>query len=256
MQNNVSPASDEYHEIEEVEYQLPDAYHKLEAASPASQGFGGSPSSTQSYAAGGSPASRTSSEQGNANDGEEDDSVEAYMKNLLARMRGTPENAVETPAPVAAPPSSYAPVRPSPYELRNAMREEQIGLPEDLEPMDLDSYVPLTNAPEKSKNISALRELANSTARTAIHKSTRRKTLSGSLMKFAISAIALTVAAALFAINGVAVNIALIATMAALFVAMIWGYDGLKSLKPLLQNSLVLQPNPNAVEPDEPEDDL
>lgn len=256
MQNNASPASDEYHEIEEVEYQLPEAYQKMEPASPASQGYGGSPTSTQNYTAGGSPASRTSSDQGNAHGGEEDDSVEAYMKNLLARMRGTPENVVEAPAPVAAPPSSYAPVRPSPYELRNAMREEQIGLPEDLEPMDLDSYVPLTNAPEKSKNISALRELANSTARTAIHKSTRRRTLSGSLMKFAISAIALTVAAALFAINGVAVNIALLATMAALFVAMIWGYDGLKSLKPLLQNSLVLQPNPNAVEPDEPEDDL
>lgn len=247
--NSVSPVSDEYHQIEEVEYQLPEAYHKLETASPTSQG------SNQSHAAGGAPASRTSSDHGNANGGEEDDSVEAYMKNLLARMRGGSENVVEAPAPAAAPPSSYAPTRPSPYELRNAMREEQIGLPDDLEPMDLDSYVPLTNAPEKSKNISALRELANSTARTAIHKSTRRKTLSGSLMKFAISAIALTVAAALFAINGVAVNIALIATMAALFVALIWGYDGLKSLKPLLQNSLVLQPNPNAVEPTEPEDD-
>ena len=259
--NSASPVSDEYHQIEEVEYQLPEAYHKLEAASPTSQGlggsqgFGGSQGSNQNHAAGGAPASRTSSDHGNANGGEEDDSVEAYMKNLLARMRGTPENAVEEPVAPVAPPSSYAPTRPSPYELRNAMREEQIGLPEDLEPMDLDSYVPLTNAPEKSKNISALRELANSTARTAIHKSTRRKTLSGSLMKFAISAIALTVAAALFAINGVAVNIALIATMAALFVALIWGYDGLKSLKPLLQNSLVLQPNPNAVEPTEPEDD-
>lgn len=259
--NNVSSASDEYHQIEEVEYQLPEAYNKLEAAPPTSlsygesQGFGGSQGSNQSHTAG-APATRTSSDHGNANGGEEDDSVEAYMKNLLARMRGTPENAVEVPpaAPVA-PPSSYAPTRPSPYELRNAMREEQIGLPDDLEPMDLDSYVPLTNAPEKSKNISALRELANSTARTAIHKSTRRKTLSGSLMKFAISAIALTVAAALFAINGVAVNIALIATMAALFVALIWGYDGLKSLKPLLQNSLVLQPNPNAIDPTDPEDD-
>lgn len=250
-----SPRSDEYHQIEEVEYQLPEAYQKLEAASPASQGYGGSYSPTQNHSTGGSPASRTSSVQGNANGGEEDDSVEAYMKNLLARMRGAPENVVEEPAPVVAPPPSYAPTRPSPYELRNAMREEQIGLPEELEPMDLDSYVPLTNAPEKSKNISALRELANSTARTAIHKSTRRKTLSGSLMKFAISAIALTVAAALFAINGVAVNIALIATMAALFVALIWGYDGLKSLKPLLQNSLVLQPTPINVELNEPEDD-
>ncbi len=48
---------------------------------------------------------------------------------------------------------------------------------------------------------------------------------------------------------GPAVNIALVATMAALFVAMIWGYDGIKSLKPLLQNSLVLQPT--TIEPDE-----
>ncbi len=122
------------------------------------------------------------------------------MKNLLARMRG---DSVETPvsASSASDTCTVAPVKQSPYELRQAMRV-QPDEGELVEPMDLDSYVPLASAPEKGKNISALRDLANSTARTAIHKSTRRKTLSGSLMKFAISAIAMTVAAALFAING------------------------------------------------------
>ncbi|MFO0939771.1 MAG: hypothetical protein U0930_03300 [Pirellulales bacterium] len=179
---------------------------------------------------------------------EDEESVEAYMKNLLARMRGDSVAAPDI-APTQSPvPVSVAPARQSPYELRQAMRM-QPDEGEQVEPMDLENYVPLTNAPEKSQNISALRDLANTTARTAIHKSTRRRTLSGSLMKFAISAIAITVAAALFAINGVAVNIALVATMAALFVAMIWGYDGIKSLRPLLQNSLVLQPA--NVEPEE-----
>lgn len=215
------------------EYQFPSST-PIESYSPAAQ------KSSSPSAFGSAPAGQS---------GEEDEeSVEAYMKNLLARMRG---DSVEVPASAPTPAPSQAPATPtrqSPYELRQAMRM-QPDEGDQSEPMDLDTYVPLTNAPEKGKNISALRDLANSTARTAIHKSTRRRTLSGSLMKFAISAIALTVAAALFAINGVAVNIALIATMAALFVAMIWGYDGIKSLKPLLQNSLVLQPT--NVEPDE-----
>jgi hypothetical protein len=121
-------------------------------------------------------------------------------------------------------------------------KHESSAAVENTEPIDFDNFLPLTSAPEKSNNISALRDLANSTARTAIHKSTRRRTLSSGLMKLAISAIAFTVAAVLFVINGVAVNIALIATIAATTVGLIWGYDGIRSIAPLLQKSLVLHP--------------
>jgi hypothetical protein len=46
----------------------------------------------------------------------------------------------------------------------------------------------------------------------------------------------------LFAVNGFALNVGLIATLASLLVAAIWGYDGIMGLKPLLQSSLVLAP--------------
>jgi hypothetical protein len=180
----------------------------------------------------------------------EDDSVEAYMKSLLARMRGGSEPEIE-PATSSIQSSAV-----SSTQSRSSVSNPSVSpepAKEELEAFDFETYVPLSNAPEKSKNISAFRDLANTNARSAINKSARNRTLSGSLMKFAIAAIALTVAAALLAINGLAVNVALVATLAALSVALIWGYDGLKSLKPLLQNSLVLQPTSNVEADAKPE---
>lgn len=177
--------------------------------------------------------------------GEDDESVEAYMKNLLARMRGESATPMMNPVEVKSP-STFGSTTSTCATTTPTATTASDTADQAKEPINFENYIPLTSAPESGKNISALRELANSTARNAIHKSTRRKTLSGSLMKLAISAIASTVAAALFAINGVTINIALIATMAAMFVALIWGYDGLKSLTPLLQNSLVLKPTDGA----------
>jgi hypothetical protein len=224
---------DEAHEPENIfDFTPRNASEQAQYASPHPESQGRNPIS--------SPGQSPGQHGGQA----EDDSVEAYMKSLLARMRGESAEQPEPPPPVPAAPvvSGYAPSEPSQQSAARQAAEIAANSKEPATPFDFENYVPLTNAPEKGKNISALRDLANSTARTAIHKSTRNRTLSGSLMKFAISAIALTVAAALFAINGLAINIAFIATLAASCVALIWGYDGLRSLKPLLQNSLVLQP--------------
>jgi hypothetical protein len=186
-----------------------------------------------------------------ATDSEDEDSVESYMKSLLARMRGGSVEANQAnEASIPNKSTSATSTNPSSEQRvpSNQATNDQVVLPtENTDPIDFDNFMPLTSAPEKTRNISALRDLANSTARSAIHKSTRRRTLSSGLMKFAISAIGFTVAAALFAINGLAVNIALIASLAASCVGVIWGVDGIKRIAPLLQNSLVLNPQAEAL---------
>lgn len=84
--------------------------------------------------------------------------------------------------------------------------------------------------------IAAMRELANSTARTAIVKSNQRRVLSSLLLKAGIALVGIVVGIALIAINGFDLNIGLIATIAALLVGAIWGWDAFTSLKHFRQS--------------------
>lgn len=163
---------------------------------------------------------------------EHEDSVEEYMTRLLARMRGE----AQAPTAVAVSPAQATPKLTTPQLLAEPESAE------DFEPLSAENFISRSNAPEKIKNISAFRELANSSARTAIHKSSRQRYLSTGLYKLAICVIGLTVAAVLLAINGLAMNIGLVATLASLLVALIWGYDGIMTFKPLLRSGFVLPP--------------
>lgn len=186
-----------------------------------------------------------------------DASVEDYMRKLLARMRGVPEDEVELPES-PRPVSSPQPQAPKPQAAAESpavaqpaahLTERQtVGTTEALtaeptEPFDPEKYMPRALAPERSRNLAAMRELANSSARTAIHKSTRQRHLSSILLKVAIATIGLTVGTVLIVINGFNLNIGLIATVASFLVAAIWGYDAASSIKPLLQAELVLRPH-------------
>ncbi len=181
----------------------------------------------------------------------EEDSVEDYMKKLLARMRGVPEEEVELPKSQQSPAKPVAELNPTRNE-RPTAPPLTVGVTsapttqntfEDItEPFDPEKYMPRALAPEQSKNLAAMRELANSSARTAIHKSTRQRHLSSILLKAAISFVGLVVGAVLIGINGLNVNIGLVATVASFFVGVIWGYDAITSIKPLLQAGLVLKP--------------
>jgi len=175
---------------------------------------------------------------------QEETSVEDYMKSLLARMRGEPATIGEPSAQNQAP-------KRNPPALTHSPTTTQTEQPEITDSntsatsevaFGTETYISWAKAPEKTKSMNAMRELANNSARQAVHKSTRQRYLSASLFKLAISVIALTVAGALFAINGLSLNVGLIATLASLLVAAIWGYDGFTGLKPLLQSSLVLAP--------------
>lgn len=207
--------------------------------------------------------------------GEDDDSVEDYMRKLLARMRGSLEDEVEltkteTPAKqVRVEKSSLSAVATRTATESAALtasrataettanNSETIGSSERTtafspkteldsldvtEPFDPEKYTPRVVAPERMQSMAAFRELANSSARTAIHRSVRKRHVTSILLKFAIACVGLVVGMVLTAINGFNVNIGLIATVAAFLVAAIWSFDALSNLRPMLQSGLVLRP--------------
>ncbi|MFN3192204.1 MAG: hypothetical protein ACE361_16955 [Aureliella sp.] len=193
-----------------------------------------------------------------ADDEEEDGSVEDYMKKLLARMRGVPEDEVEVPGAPEEPnaaaspaPAAQGPTKPAPgSDLdKAASLMDLVSEPNseaetaEEEKMSFDNFTPRVSAPEQTQSLAAMRELANSSARTAIHRSTRKRHVSGLALKTSISVIGLIVGLVLLTINGLALNIGLVATVAAFLVAGIWGYDAITTLKPLMQAGLVLKPN-------------
>lgn len=170
---------------------------------------------------------------------DQEKSVESYMQDLLARMRGDSAYLFNSAVDVNGSLSN------SSGNVASVSGQSDPESPSSLmttDPIDWESYQSLTKAPEKDKNIDLLRDLANSSARTAIQHSVRRRHLSGSLLKMMVCIVGLTVAGVLLAINGLEVNIGLVATFASLLVAIIWGYDSFVSLKPLLQRGLVLEP--------------
>ena len=109
----------------------------------------------------------------------DDDSVEDYMRKLLARMRGVPEEEVsmpETPAPAGTPAAAASPQlnAQSAVEAASPVRQATAVPSAEEEPFDMDSFVPRVAAPEQVQNLAAMRELANSSARTAIRLSCQR----------------------------------------------------------------------------------
>ncbi len=188
---------------------------------------------------------------------EDDDSVEEYMRKLLARMRGVSESEVELPK--SAPTPAAARIAPRATTPSPTNRPTEVSSPQGrpttstvpatgpysvdaTEPFDPEKYMPRALAPERSKSLAAMRELANSSARTAIHKSTRQRHVSSILLKAVIAIVGALVGTVLLAINGFNLNIGLVATFASFLVAAIWGYDSVSSIRPMLQAGLVLKP--------------
>jgi hypothetical protein len=205
-------------------------------------------------------ASNPSRETAQDKVGEEDDSVEEYMRKLLARMRGVPEEEVELPKPVvpsktvAAAPTTESQSSATAGHQTEARIQRTTTYPhnteldslEVTEPFDPEKYMPRALAPERTGSMAAMRELANSSARTAINKSTRKRHVSSIVLKLGIAVVGLVVGGILLAINGLNLNIGLVATVASFLVAAIWGFDSLTSIRPMLQAGLVLRP---AIEP-------
>ncbi|MDX1927525.1 MAG: hypothetical protein SFV81_13470 [Pirellulaceae bacterium] len=178
------------------------------------------------------PSASSSAESG------EEESIEDYMKRLMARMRGG--SLEDEPKPAPAPAVSVA---PAPTQPADSMSSSKLPLPgaaterasvSTTGPFNPEEYVPKALAPEKTRNMAAMRELANTSARSAIQVSARRRYGTAIALKLAIALIGLGVGITLVMINGLNVNIGLIATVASFLVALIWGFDAFSTLKPLL----------------------
>ncbi|MFO1064032.1 MAG: hypothetical protein U0892_09230 [Pirellulales bacterium] len=196
----------------------------MQPATPSSLGIG--------TAAGGNTPKAASEEAGE----ESEESVEDYMRRLLARMRGVSESEVQMPAV-----QTSEPARNEQRSMRSEATPERVEEESDgpvseswTAPFDPQSYVPKIAAPEKTKDLNAMRELANTSARSAIQVSARRRHSTALLMKMTISVVGCVAGTALVMINGFRPNVALIATLASFCVGIIWGYDAVVSFKPLL----------------------
>ncbi len=97
----------------------------------------------------------------------DDDSIEAYMSRLLRRVRGDAPD----PAPTFVPARLPDPVpQPQPAEEENVSMTVEV----QIEPVKPEDYLPRQKAPELTTDLAAMRELANSAARTAIVKHQKR----------------------------------------------------------------------------------
>ena len=199
---------------------------------------------------------------------ESEESVEDYMQRLLARMRGDNSEPVKpTPKKSSEPQESArtaTATKPTPtqetsksrIEQRTTSLEERLATaslntrtsgpistralgPEAIptQPFDPEQYVPRGMAHEKPRDLAAMRELANSSARTAIQASARRRYGTAILLKLSISLVGFIAGATLLLINGLEINVSFIATIAAFLVGGIWGFDAINSIKPLLASA-------------------
>ena len=105
---------------------------------------------------------------------QDDESIESYMERLLQRVRGDAGDAPKPAAPAPAP--AYQASQPAPAEESHS---EPAAAVSDKPPAALvnpEEFVPRSQAPEMTSDLAAMRELANSAARSAIAKHQRKTT--------------------------------------------------------------------------------
>ncbi len=190
-----------------------------------------------------------------------EESVEDYMKRLMARMRGGSLGEESKPAGAAAaspavPTTVFNAAGASKSQSDSVSASGKVPLPSAVTErnnsttsrFNPEEYVPKALSPEKTRNMAAMRELANTSARSAIQVSARRRYGTAIALKLAIALTGLGVGTTLVMINGLKVNIALIATIASFLVAMIWGFDAVSTIRPLLYSASETPPPEMPVE--------
>jgi len=155
-------------------------------------------------------------------DGEEEVSINEYMSHLLARSRGDSTQSSEPPAgvfqspvtvsPAAAPQSSSIPVVPEPQ-------------PEHPEPGELLEMAPRAVAAEKLVDLQAMRQLANLSAKNALHKHENKRLSGNTRAKLLVTSVSVVAGVSLLAIYLLpgAPQIAIYGAVASLAVAALWG---------------------------------
>ena len=147
-------------------------------------------------ATGGAPADSSSAGSSDA----DDESVDEYMADLLRRVRGESEGASQ-PADAATQSKREKVKRPVPYE--SVVADEQsidATASERSEPSKRSraSLAPRARAPEDMAGLTAMRELANSTARTAVDRHARQVLEQAQKSKLLVAFVGAAMGAALF----------------------------------------------------------
>jgi hypothetical protein len=103
---------------------------------------------------------------------DEEESIESYMERLMQRVRG------DSPPPSPAQRLQSAPPKPAVSESAKAPPAPGPAAPAAAPPQpgEPGEFVPRSTAPETGSNLSAMRELANTAARSAIDHHIRRHT--------------------------------------------------------------------------------
>lgn len=171
--------------------------------------------------------------------GDDSAALEAYMANMMKRVRGEASSDAVVP-PVAHETDPDSAVAFSDPVARMSTLTERVATPtswetdevEDVSLIDLQQLKGSSQKPPLARNLSALRELANISARQAIAKHRKRRHLEGALSKLLVSSIA----------GGTALCMLLSADdylhplfIAGCGVAVVSGYWGLKLLGVLLE---------------------
>ncbi|MCC9599127.1 hypothetical protein LOC67_01045 [Stieleria sp. JC731] len=169
----------------------------------------------------------------------EDDSIEAYMNRLLQRVQGSNSKAPAEPA-VATPAATAETTKPAPkpakpetgksIELADESDERSATGASTLaqEPSVSAPLVPRSQAPELKKNLSAMRELANQSARNAVARSIRiqaRDTQMNAFWKAALAGSFILMAAGVFTFVSWSSTIKLVMVGAFVVLAGVFGQE-------------------------------
>ena len=98
----------------------------------------------------------------------EDESIEDYMAQLMQRVGGSDEQ------PEVEPQASSTDSKSKSSEEAQVNAAPAEPAPEPVKPLEFSEFVPRAKAPEATSNLQSLRELANTSTRSAIDKHQRR----------------------------------------------------------------------------------
>jgi hypothetical protein len=159
-----------------------------------------------------------------ANEGEEE-SIEKYMARLLDRVyagRGDVQRQEREPHEFQREP----PVEPAPQEVTEPLPAERTVMPQAAaRPRQPEKMAPRAVAPERHVNLSAMRELANWSAHSAIDRHARRQVRMATWGKVLTTTVGVGVGAVLLGIwwTNQTGELTFYAALVSLLVALLWG---------------------------------
>lgn len=158
----------------------------------------------------------------------DDDSIESYMERLMQRVRGSDNT---PPTQTSVKPTFGAPAAPAAE--KSVESPKPVAAPAVVpEPVQPGEYVPRSAAPEQGVNLAAMRELANTAARSAIKTHAKRRGLERALAKAIGLGVTLVLSLVLtYWAVGQGLWLAAGAAFAGFVVSTVWGFQALRHVR-------------------------